>query len=432
MKEDNNFNTGLKDYTYFKEVFNEIQKAEVCDPAHKENLRENLATYIREKQIKDYIQERRQKSFFKTPVFRLAFSFSLIILFVFSSILIYLSFPQTGSVICSPKAITGEVLIQKQDLARMQAEEGNPLKSGDIVTTLENSQVTLNVGEETNVRLGETTEVKILSLKKKKIQQINMIYLSRGSINCNVYLPNKKSVFKIITDLATYSVKSTSFCLTRHEEGDLELQVKEGIVEVVLSIHQDMITQDLKKIDEDIYKAMAAFCDKRFFCTDERSLLLHKTEVDSLFSEAKLIEKEIFKTFKDTGSFSHENKKKYIRRIQLIEEKQNILIIKREQDENVYEQEKLIQEKDRIPEISEKDKADATQECTENNRQVYKERNEEDILPATGSNVRIETQQGNIIKGKMIEKDAESGIKVNTALGEIYLPHRIIKSINTY
>lgn len=430
MAKDDNFNAELNDHNNFKELFTEIQKREVCDTVHKENLRERLAAFMIEEKDKSFILKSRKRYLLKIPVFRLAFSFSIIIILVFSSVFIYLSFPQTKPVICSAEALNGDVLIKEQNLENIRAGEGNPLKSGDTVMTLKNSQATLNIGEKTNIRLGVSTEVKLLSLKKEKIQCENIIYLSKGSIDCNIYLPDKKSVFKIITDLATYSVKSTSFCLTKNEQGDLDLHVKEGIVEIVFSLQKDMDRQDLTQIDEDIYRVMAYFCDKRFFCTDERSLLLRRTEVDSLFSEAGLIEKEIYKTFKDTGGLSNDKKREFIRRIQLLEEKQNILVIKKEQDNYVCE-------KVGLPETVEKDNTAIYKECNKDKIEVYneaykKDKNEKDIFPAINTNVRIETQQGNIIKGKITEKDADSGIKVNTALGEIYLPQRIIKSVSTY
>lgn len=163
--------------------------------------------------------------------------------------------PDTASA-AKIRSFTGQVTVSKAgDNKSFSAVEGMLLTQGDRITTGKDSAITLDLGEEQELRVSENTDLTIKELiAAKNAEHSTQIGLDSGCLWAEVKKeldPNER--FEIATPTAVMGVRGTKFAVS-HSDGASKLAVFAGKVAAVKSV--EIIRPDGSKTIKEIVKVL--------------------------------------------------------------------------------------------------------------------------------------------------------------------------------
>lgn len=326
-------------YKYLKELF----IPEIDNKNHQKILREKLSTKINKIKTKE--------SLFKKPVLKYAFSFALIFIILFAGFFFLSKVFYSSNIKGSLMSLKGNVHRVKQGREKyITSFKDKILIRGDIIKTDADSEITIKLGKKSIVKMDELTEIKFLGLKKKKENEHSRIFMNKGRIQCSVNLPTKDSIFEILTDISTFTVKGTKFSIKINENQDIKLEVSEGMVEVSNYIRPSRLLKKIKRKNKNFYQLIYDISNKKVLVNQNNSIIICKTAVHRTNQDLNLFIKKAYSKINKQKSLNKAEKnnltkleiesKKIIKKVkfdksQLIKEIENI------QDEECINEEKI-------------------------------------------------------------------------------------------
>lgn len=370
-----------------------------------------------ENQLKDkLLTQFQQKSFLPlTPGFKYALSLAaLVLIIIFTGIYFYISRDfrySKGQIV----AISGNVYLKNKrqaDYERITDQQF--LHKNEKVRTDGKSEIKIKVGEHSTIKLKENSELEIVKLKNTNENENCYAKLEYGKVENNITLPNIESEFKILTDLAVFSVKGTLFSVVKIPEADVLLEVVEGIVEITGLINANEL--DFSQIEKynEVYNKVTEILNFKIAINYNNTALLERDKIAGLNNNFVIIVNNINTKLKGE-KLTDEVKSEIFAWIAQFKEsiRINITVKKISSPQEIRKE---------VPEIKSEEKepvSKAVDNQIQNQSGTSTRITNPDYTKYTGKTVKIKTKSGNIFQGKIISFSDQEIEFATTSVGTL-------------